>query len=103
MPTVTLSSSTLRPVVMIFAVGKSAAFVVDFSSPGGVRTAAPLASVERSVAAGAAAAFSVLAAAGSPEAAALDLLQPLIDTAAHSRAPDTASVSAPRKARFRRV
>src|SRR4051812_48865109 len=100
MPTVTLSSSTLRPVVMILAVGKSAALAVDFSKPGGSNTPAPVASVERSVGA-AAAVFSAGLAAGSPVAAELDLLHPLIETAAHRRAPDATSESAPRRTRFR--
>jgi hypothetical protein len=97
-PTVTLSSSTFRPVVMIFALGKSEAFVVDFVNPGGVKTVAPLASVERSVAAGVAAVFG---AAGSVEVAALDLLQPPVAIATHAKAADRAAVSAPREKRFR--
>jgi len=95
-PTVTLSSSTFRPVVMIFAVGKSAAFVVDFVNPGGVKTVAPLASVERSVAAGAAA-VPVFIAAGSVEVAALDLLQPLVAIARHAKTAARAAASAPRE------
>jgi hypothetical protein len=98
-PTVTLSSSTFRPVVMILAVGKSAALVVDFSRPGGVRTVAPVASVERSVVAGAA--FSDLAAAGSPESAALDFLHPLLVSAAHSKEPHKTIENATRETRLR--
>src|SRR4051812_47389119 len=85
MPTVTLSSSTFRPVVMIFAVGKSAALVVDFSTPGGSNTVAPVASVERSVAAGAAA-FSAFADDSVPVDALEDLLHALLVSAAHKKA-----------------
>jgi hypothetical protein len=78
---------------MILAVGKSDALVVDFSSPGGVNTAAPLASVERSVLAGAA--LSVLAAAGSVEGDALDLLHPAIENAMQVNTPYKTSENAP--------
>src|SRR3954467_4048593 len=100
MPTVTLSSSTFRPVVMILAVGKSAAFVVDFSSPGGNKTAAPVASVERSVAAGAAA-FSTFADESVDVEALEDLLHALLTSAAHKKAPGSTSDKAPRKPRLR--
>src|SRR3954470_25013034 len=100
MPTVTLSSSTFRPVVMILAVGKSAAFVADFSSPGGSKTAAPLASVERSVAAGAAP-FSALAEDSLAVEALEDLLQGLLASSAHKKALGKASDKAPRKPRLR--
>src|SRR6187549_1659055 len=100
MPTVTLSSSTFKPVVMIFAVGKSAALVVDFSRPGGNSTAAPVASVERSVAAGAAA-FSAFADDSVAVDALEDLLHALLTSAAHKKAPGKTSDKAPRKPRLR--
>jgi hypothetical protein len=85
---------------MIFAVGKSDALTVDFSSPGGVNTAAPLASVERSVLAGAAA-VSAFVAAGSFDVAALDLLQALLANAAHDKKLAKTSENAPRETRLR--
>src|SRR6478609_9745119 len=100
MPTVTLSSSTFRPVVMIFAVGKSEALLVDFSRPGGNKTAAPVASVERSVAAGAAA-FSTFAEESVDVEALEDLLQALLASSDNKKAPGKASDKAPRKPRPR--
>src|SRR6187551_3241450 len=100
MPTVTLSSSTFRPVVMILAVGKSAAFVVDFSKPGGSSTVAPLASVERSVAAGAAT-FWAFADESVAVEALEDLLHALLDSATHKKALGRTSDKAPRKPRLR--
>jgi hypothetical protein len=83
---------------MILAVGKSAAFVVDFSMPGGSSTAAPLASVERSVAAGAVAFFAD----DSVDVEALeDLLHALLASAAHKKALGITSDKAPRKPRLR--
>src|SRR4051794_36213778 len=100
MPTVTLSSSTFSPVVMILAVGKSAALVVDFTIPGGSSTAAPVASVERSVGAGVAA-FSTFADESVDVEALDDLLHALLESAAHKKAPGRTSDKAPRKPRLR--
>jgi hypothetical protein len=87
---------------MILAVGKSAAFVVDFSRPGGSKTAAPLASVERSVAAGAAV-FSTFAGESVDVDALEDLLHALETSAAHKKAPGRTSDKAPRTTRLRWV
>jgi len=84
---------------MIFAVGNSEALLVDFSRPGGNKTAAPLASVERSVTAGAAA-FSTFA--ESVEGEALeDLLQALPASSEHKKALGKTSDKAPRRPRPR--
>jgi hypothetical protein len=85
---------------MILAVGKSAAFVVDFSKPGGSSTVAPLASVERSVAAGATA-FCVVADESVDVEALEDLLHALLDSATHKKALGKTSDKAPRKPRLR--
>jgi hypothetical protein len=80
---------------MILAVAKSEALLVDFSIPGGSNTAAPVASVERSVAAGVAA-FSTFAFDSLDVEAFEDLLQALPTSAAHKKAPGKTSDKAPR-------
>jgi hypothetical protein len=80
---------------MIFAVGKSAALVLDFSRPGGSKTAAPDASVDRSVAAGAAA-FSAFADESVVVEALDDLLHAPTESAAHKKALGKTSDKAPR-------
>jgi hypothetical protein len=84
---------------MILAVGKSEAFVVDFSRPGGNKTVAPVASVERSVAAGVAA-FSTFADESVDVEALEDLLHALLTSATHKKAPGKTSDKAPRYPRL---
>jgi hypothetical protein len=69
--------------------------MVDFSRPGGSNTVAPAASVERSVAAGAAA-FSTFAAELLVVEALDDLLHALLKSAMHKQAPGRTKGHAPR-------